>query len=389
LPCETNTAFFQQVVYKVNNSWGREAGMLIEFLDHLFRFGAIVNIVWVMILLSLYSPEGIHRPISIVLSICTISYLSVIAYDEDALFGPILGAVLEFNARLTLVLIWLFCLSLFKDNFKMKPMYYFVLGLYVMRALWFQMAGMTDDNFQHASVVLRTIIYLYLLYIILSDYSGDLLEKRRILRLWIIATLVIVPFMITLERAYFGGTVYLDRMSLIESLPAFFTVSILLFELMKIIAREFFISTDTSRQGQTPDAATLENKPEGEDAYNLALLEEKMRNGLYCEPNLTVSKLAEVINIPEHRLRRLINHYLGHQNISQYLNGYRIEEAKKRLADADLRHVSILEIAMDIGYVSLRPFNRAFKNRTDQTPSSYRQSCLLKSSALANSMPSV
>ncbi len=363
--------------------------MLIDFFDHLFRFGAIINMAWVVILLSLYPVKGIHRPISIVLSICTSSYLIVIAYDEDALFGPILGGVLEFYARLTLVLIWLFCLSLFKDNFKMRPMYYFVLGLYVIRTLWFQMAGMTDDNFQYASMVLRTIIYLYLLYIILSDYSGDLLEKRRILRLWIIAILVIVPFIITLERAYFGGAIYSDRISLMESLPAFFTVSVLLFELMKIIAGEFFSSSDTSKQGQTPDAATLENKPIGEDAYSLALLEEKMRNGLYCEPNLTVAKLAEVINIPEHRLRRLINHYLGHQNISQYLNSYRIEEAKKRLADTDQRHVSILEIAMDIGYVSLRPFNRAFKSRTDQTPSSYRKNCMSQAVNSPSNSPSV
>jgi AraC-like DNA-binding protein len=72
----------------------------------------------------------------------------------------------------------------------------------------------------------------------------------------------------------------------------------------------------------------------------------------------------------------VINGGLGHRNFNAFLNGYRIAEAKAALADPAQADVPVLTIAMDAGFNSLGPFNRAFKSETGLTPSEYRRGAL-------------
>lgn len=106
---------------------------------------------------------------------------------------------------------------------------------------------------------------------------------------------------------------------------------------------------------------------------------------LYREEGLTIGALAQRLGVPEHRLRRLINQRLGHRNFNQYLNGYRLAEAKAALADSTQDDVPVLAIAMDAGFQSLGPFNRAFKADTGMTPSEYRR---MNSHAQQSALPS-
>lgn len=93
----------------------------------------------------------------------------------------------------------------------------------------------------------------------------------------------------------------------------------------------------------------------------------------YREEGLTIAALAERVKIPEHRLRRLINGGLGFRNYAAFLNARRIAEAKDRLADPAQGRVSILTMALDLGYGSVGPFNRAFKEATGMTPTEFRR----------------
>jgi AraC-like DNA-binding protein len=88
---------------------------------------------------------------------------------------------------------------------------------------------------------------------------------------------------------------------------------------------------------------------------------------------LTVGSLAALMNVPEYRLRQIINEGLGHRNFNAFLNRYRIDEAKASLADAGQKEVPVLTIAMDAGFQSLGPFNRAFKADTGLTPTEFRR----------------
>ena len=73
-------------------------------------------------------------------------------------------------------------------------------------------------------------------------------------------------------------------------------------------------------------------------------------------------------------MRRLINGQLGHRNFSAFVNGYRLAEAEAALADPGQAEVPILTIALDAGFGSIGPFNRAFKSHTGLTPTEYRRS---------------
>ena len=91
------------------------------------------------------------------------------------------------------------------------------------------------------------------------------------------------------------------------------------------------------------------------------------------QDGLTIGTLAQRLGLPEYRLRRLINQALGYRNFNSFVNHYRIAEVKAALADPRQSEVPVLTIALDAGFSSLGPFNRAFKAETGMTPSEYRR----------------
>ena len=101
------------------------------------------------------------------------------------------------------------------------------------------------------------------------------------------------------------------------------------------------------------------------------MLEEKP----YLDPQLTLSSLARLCNIPAHHLSQILNIDLK-QNFYTYINLLRIEEAKKMLEDPEKRGMTILEILYDAGFNSKSVFNTAFKKHTGMTPTAYRQSVM-------------
>jgi AraC-like DNA-binding protein len=100
------------------------------------------------------------------------------------------------------------------------------------------------------------------------------------------------------------------------------------------------------------------------------------RDQVWKEEGLTIASLALRAHIPETQLRRLINDCLGYRNFPSYVNAHRIAAAKTRLADPGEARVSISTIAYDIGFASLGPFNRAFKEEAGVSPSEWRRKML-------------
>lgn len=96
----------------------------------------------------------------------------------------------------------------------------------------------------------------------------------------------------------------------------------------------------------------------------------------YRQEGLAIGALAARLDVPEHRLRQAINEGLGYRNFNAFLNRYRIADARLALADATQREVPVLTIAMDAGFQSIGPFNRAFKAETGVTPTEFRREAL-------------
>ncbi|MEY4561317.1 MAG: hypothetical protein RLZZ618_594 [Pseudomonadota bacterium] len=114
--------------------------------------------------------------------------------------------------------------------------------------------------------------------------------------------------------------------------------------------------------------------PDAPDAALIAALASLMASQhVHREEQLTIGSLAARLDVPEYKLRRAINQGLGYRNFNVFLNRYRIDEARRALSDAAQAEVPVLTIAMDCGFQSLGPFNRAFKSETGLTPTEYRK----------------
>lgn len=103
-----------------------------------------------------------------------------------------------------------------------------------------------------------------------------------------------------------------------------------------------------------------------------AILEAMEQEKLYRQQGLSIGRLADHLRLPEHRVRSLINGHLQFRNYTAFLNHFRLAEVAHRLRDPGQAHLPILSIALDVGYASIAPFNRAFRDAFGQTPSEYR-----------------
>ncbi|MBC5992446.1 helix-turn-helix domain-containing protein [Pontibacter cellulosilyticus] len=91
---------------------------------------------------------------------------------------------------------------------------------------------------------------------------------------------------------------------------------------------------------------------------------------LYLDPELTVSKLADHINISAKTISAVLNQHLQ-KGFSEYVNDYRIAEVKRRLARNETRTMTIAGIALDSGFNSMATFQRVFKSSENMTPKEY------------------
>lgn len=94
---------------------------------------------------------------------------------------------------------------------------------------------------------------------------------------------------------------------------------------------------------------------------------------LFLVEDLTLASMAQALSekqpISREKLSGIINTHWK-QNFNQFVNGYRVQEACRRLIESD---DSILSIAMDVGFNSKSVFNQAFRIRTGLSPGQYRK----------------
>lgn len=102
------------------------------------------------------------------------------------------------------------------------------------------------------------------------------------------------------------------------------------------------------------------------------LLDLMEKEKIYLDADLTLKKLSERLMIHYNHLSQIINEKLEY-SFNDFVNRYRIEEAKKKLADPKEGKKTVLEIAYDTGFYSKSVFNTAFKKFTGMTPSQFKK----------------
>lgn len=128
--------------------------------------------------------------------------------------------------------------------------------------------------------------------------------------------------------------------------------------------------------------AAAPSRDNPEDEAVLARLDQLMTiDQVWLEEGLTVGSLAEMLGVPEHQLRPLINQRLGYRNFAAFINEHRLSEAKRRLRSPEHKKETVASIAYACGFGSLGPFGRAFKEETGMTPTAFRRAAKSKEEA--------
>lgn len=130
------------------------------------------------------------------------------------------------------------------------------------------------------------------------------------------------------------------------------------------------LSLSRDAQGTLEDApnqAEPHTDPTGEDAALIARLDALMRvDQPYLDPDLTLARLARRLHVPIKQLSATINRAKG-ENVSRYVNGFRIRHACQQLNDGD----NVTEAMLSSGFNTKSNFNREFARVTGQSPSAF------------------
>lgn len=116
---------------------------------------------------------------------------------------------------------------------------------------------------------------------------------------------------------------------------------------------------------QEPDAAAV-----AEDAEILARLDAFMgQEKPHLDPELTLTRLARRLRLPEKRLSAAVNRATG-ENVSRQINGWRVRHACALLAQGE----GVTEAMLASGFNTKSNFNREFLRVTGETPSAWKAS---------------
>ncbi len=281
---------------------------------------------------------------------------------ESRALGPLLGIASLLSAAGT-GYFWLFAVTLFGDHrfawSRLAP----IALLTAVAAIGWSLPRATANGVWVVHNVLEIALVANVFVVIGRSWRGDLVESRRSLRGPFLAAVALYAVVLSgFEIAEALGTAPAwAGMAQAATLAAMSLGGAFVFLGAR---RDLF---DAPARVRDPDAI------DPRDRLLLAKLEHETRVAeIWRREGLTIGALATALGVPEHRLRRLINDGLGHRNFSEFLNAHRIAAAKRELTDPAHAERSISEIAFALGYASLGPFNRAFKETTGTTPSAWR-----------------
>lgn len=347
----------------------------METLDDIIRYSAFALMSWLGVLMLRDFCDRTAGRLGAYAAICSAIYLlatkpglSILGVDLDLILLPV--------HSVSPVMAWLFCLSQFDDNFAVDNSHLLVVTTKAIAgSVGYLAHSMGEQSIFVVFTTLSNIIVVgVLIHLIIVAWQGrheDLIETRRRFRSVFVTAVVVITVGILLSDTAWSRPEAVTIELLLQA-SAFLGIAIFLHWRVSASGGDLFFQQDQSALAIV-DASHCDLT--AADQHDLDVIKHLGHTTLLA-PGLTISKMSHDTSIPEHRLRHLINQHMGYRNFSDYLNHHRVEAAKTRLSDRQERHTPVLTIAMDLGYGSLGPFNRAFKERTGKTPTEFRNESL-------------
>lgn len=337
----------------------------LALFDTILRMLAIGQLLLIAMVIGRGRAPRAIRLATAVLLLGVASYLIIATPLFRPLHGP-LWAVVQLFAQAVPLMLWVFAHLLFERPISRRLA---IAGLAVLLGCWAgnYAAMLAGRDGRVAIAVIQPVTSLLLIghaiVIAIRERGDDLIEKRRRLRVGFVVVVGTLAFIVIVLEMIFGFRRTVPEIALGQALAILAATGAMGVALLQSDPDLLF---DPDRPTPAPSLSP------GEHVLN-ARVTEAMAGAVHHESGLTIGVLAERLGVPEHRLRSLINQRLGYRNFSAFLNHHRIADAKAWLADPARVDLPVLTIAMDLGYGSLAPFNRAFRENTGQSPSEFRR----------------
>jgi AraC-like DNA-binding protein len=289
--------------------------------------------------------------------------------------GAVLAELLFLLSSLVAPSFWVLAKVHFDDDFRLGKRHLALLAFATLVAWlsWLGLTGRLPAGWVAATptslfVLLPKLIGLaFMVHALLTVYVGtrsDLVVARLKLRypvLWLTGTYIFAKL---LTDALVLGTPAQKPAEGLTDLARFLLAATL-------VAASLRVRPDLLRPPRVEADAPVLDPRLAEELRRLVEVEQVFR-----QEGLTIRALAQRLAAHEYKVRQLVNSQLGFRNFNAFLNHYRIREAQRLLADPEGRHRNVAEVAFEVGYRSLGPFNKAFKDATGQTPTEFRSARL-------------
>lgn len=285
------------------------------------------------------------------------------------------------------VVFWLLSASLFDDDF--APSWWHAAAWLFVVANGLTVPALGGPSLQFVCIALALACNGMGVWYAIAGRAADLVESRLRLRSLLIVLVALYSVVTLVPIVAWPASLWIS-LALANATGLFAITLAFAVALLAVNPDGAILSLSAeaapvpAREQVTPAIKPVHVVERDEDGVLLAALRRAMEHDrLYRAEGLSIGSLAGKLGTPEHRLRRLINRRLGYRNFNAFLNGYRLADVTAALADPAQEAVPILTIALDAGFQSLGPFNRAFKAETGLTPSEFRRQKVARSAQIA------
>ncbi|MGB0557470.1 MAG: helix-turn-helix domain-containing protein, partial [Paracoccaceae bacterium] len=369
-------AFLSNVVQYTKGEWRNMEDSIGLMIDSALRGGAAITVAASAIMLLRDGGHSLVGKFGALFALGVLNYLVCSASWFLSLPSPLFELVLTF-CFVNPVLFWLFARSLFDDDFEPGVVEISVaiglIGLGFARYIWGD--HWHPQMFDVSAILMQVVSILlvgHILALALVGRQHDLMEERRRFRLVFvigIAAYIVVVSVAEITLIEQEPPEFLRSLNVLGILLLSMFINLRIGRLRKdeLLGKLVQVAEDSGLRSEAVESSSVSN--EATAIHQFMTIEKP-----YLTEGLTIGALAQLLKLPEYRLRAAINQDLGFRNFTAFLNSYRLDDAKQILADPEQARLPILTIALDLGYGSIGPFNRAFKLETGVTPSAYRKS---------------
>jgi AraC-like DNA-binding protein len=270
--------------------------------------------------------------------------------------------------------LWCAAHAAFEDGFRTRIWHIALAAAVALAAACLEFAGPVEPLGRNLLRLLGIAAVAHAVWRIARGVPTDLVERRRRMRFFLVVALAMFVIASLAVELALTDPAAREPLEPLSAITIFVLTTVLgAATITRSMARP---SARPAGGGAAGAVRPPEDRPPegGAEAALVRRVREAAGEGVLWETGLTVGGLAARLDAPEYRLRRAINRELGYRNFNAFLNAYRVDEAKRRLVDPRSAALPVLTVAMDLGYGSIGPFNRAFREATGMSPTEYRHS---------------